>query len=129
MWLPRPALWIWQLGVPKAGESHRRPPSAADRAQRTRRGAAPSGTSLTAEFDVCRPTLREAWRILGVRGARRRTAWHPGARAHMPRADIARRYAAGVLKASSTLLSHIYDARTMIEPPLDAALAEKLAQT
>jgi GntR family transcriptional regulator, transcriptional repressor for pyruvate dehydrogenase complex len=86
----------------------------------------PSEAELMAEFDVSRPTLREAYRILESEGliTVRRGA-RGGARVHMPRADVAARYAASVLQANGVLLSDVYEARTIIEAPAAAILAER----
>jgi DNA-binding FadR family transcriptional regulator len=79
-----------------------------------------------AKFDVSRPTLREACRILESEGliSVRRGA-KGGARVHMPRADTAARYVASVLQANGALLSDVYDARTIIEVPAAAILAAR----
>ena len=86
----------------------------------------PSEAELMAEFDVSRPTLREAYRILESEGliTVRRGA-RGGARVHMPKADVAARYAASVLQANGVLLSDVYEARTMIESSAAAVLAAR----
>jgi GntR family transcriptional regulator, transcriptional repressor for pyruvate dehydrogenase complex len=86
----------------------------------------PSEAELMAKFDVSRPTLREAYRILESEGliTVRRGA-RGGARVHMPRADVAARYAASVLQANGVLLSDVYEARSIIEAPAAAILAER----
>jgi GntR family transcriptional regulator, transcriptional repressor for pyruvate dehydrogenase complex len=86
----------------------------------------PSEADLMTEFDVSRPTLREAYRILESEGliTVRRGA-RGGARVHMPRADVAARYVASVLQANGALLSDVYEARTIIEVPAAAILAER----
>jgi DNA-binding FadR family transcriptional regulator len=86
----------------------------------------PSEAELMDKFDVSRPTLREAYRILESEGliTVRRGA-RGGARVHMPRADVAARYAASVLQANGVLLSDVYEARTIIEAPAAAILAER----
>src|SRR6202041_3242678 len=86
----------------------------------------PSETALMEEFSISRPTLREAFRILESEGliTVRRGA-RGGARVHMPRADVAARYAASVLQANGVLLSDVYEARTIIEAPAAAILAER----
>jgi DNA-binding FadR family transcriptional regulator len=85
-----------------------------------------SEASLMAEFDVSRPTLREAYRILESEGliTVRRGA-RGGARVHMPRADVAARYAALVLQADGAQLSDVYEARTIIEGPAAGILAAR----
>jgi DNA-binding FadR family transcriptional regulator len=84
----------------------------------------PSEAELITEFDVSRPTLREAYRILESEGliTVRRGA-RGGARVHMPSADVAARYAATVLQANGALLSDVYEARSIIEAPAAGMLA------
>jgi len=84
----------------------------------------PSETTLTEEFGVSRPTLREAFRVLEAeqlisvrRGAR------GGARVHAPSPDVAARYAGFVLEHQATTLADVYAARTMIESPCAGLLA------
>lgn len=79
-----------------------------------------------AEFEVSRPTLREAYRILESEGliTVRRGA-RGGARVHMPHADVAARYTASVLQANRVLLSDVYEARTIIEAPAGGILARR----
>jgi DNA-binding FadR family transcriptional regulator len=86
----------------------------------------PSEADLMAEFEVSRPTLREAYRILESEGliTVRRGA-RGGARVHMPRGDIAARYTASVLQANGVLLSDVYEARTIIEAPAGGILAAR----
>ena len=86
----------------------------------------PPESTLMELFDVSRPTLREAFRVLESealisvrRGAR------GGARVHTPNGDVAARYAALVLEHGGTTLHDIYTARAVIEP----ACAEMLAGT
>src|ERR1700730_3414140 len=89
----------------------------------------PSEAELMARFDVSRPTLREAYRILESEGliSVRRGA-RGGARVHMPKADVAARYAASVLQANGVLLSDVYEARTMIESSAAAVLAARRSE-
>jgi DNA-binding FadR family transcriptional regulator len=86
----------------------------------------PSEADFMAKFDVSRPTLREAYRILESEGliTVRRGA-RGGARVHMPRADVAAKYAASVLQANGVLLSDVYEARSIIEAPAGAILANR----
>ena len=125
------------LRVPKAAEIV---------AARIRRqivtGELPEGTILppesilTAQYQVSRPTLREAFRILesellitvrrGVQG---------GARIHTPSAQVASRYAASLLQYRGTTLDDVQRARLLVEPPAaalvgragDAAAIDELA--
>jgi DNA-binding FadR family transcriptional regulator len=88
--------------------------------------ALPSESVLMAEFAVSRPTLREAFRVLEAeslisirRGAR------GGARVQLPNGNVAAGYAGLVLEYRGTTLQDVYDARTMIEAPCAARLAER----
>jgi DNA-binding FadR family transcriptional regulator len=116
-----------QLRVPKAAEL-----IAAHLRRQIVRGELSEGDGLASEaslmqqFDVSRPTLREAYRILESEGliTVRRGA-HGGARVHLPRAGVAARYAALVLQADGAQLSDVYEARTIIEGPVAGILAAR----
>ncbi len=88
--------------------------------------ALPSEAALMTEFAVSRPTLREAFRVLESeslisirRGAR------GGARVQVPNGNVAASYAGLVLEYRSTTLQDVYDARTYIEAPCAALLAQR----
>jgi len=88
--------------------------------------ALPSEAALMADFAVSRPTLREAFRVLESeslisirRGAR------GGARVQVPNGNVAASYAGLVLEYRGTTLQDVYDARTLIEAPCAALLAER----
>ena len=88
--------------------------------------ALPSEAALMAEFAVSRPTLREAFRVLESeslisirRGAR------GGARVQVPNGNVAASYAGLVLEYRGTTLQDVYDARTFIEAPCAALLAQR----
>jgi len=88
--------------------------------------ALPSEAALMAEFAVSRPTLREAFRVLESeslisirRGAR------GGARVQPPNGNVAAGYAGLVLEYRGTTLQDLYDARTLIEAPCAALLAQR----
>lgn len=86
----------------------------------------PSEADLMAQFDVSRPTLREAYRILESEGlVTVRRGARGGAQIHTPKADVAARYAADVLQANGVLLKDVYEARTIIEAPAAAILAQR----
>lgn len=112
------------------GVGHVRVPKAAELiAARVRRGIVvgefsegqllPSESVLMEQFDVSRPTLREAYRILESEGliSVRRGA-RGGASVHKPSAETAARYAALVLQAEGVLLRDIYDTRALLEGPV-----------
>ncbi|MBV9840989.1 MAG: FadR family transcriptional regulator [Sphingomonadaceae bacterium] len=78
----------------------------------------PAEAHLIAEYQVSRPTIREAIRILeseGLitvsRGAR------GGARINAPTFDLVARAAGVTLQSKGATLGDIYEARTIVEPP------------
>lgn len=86
----------------------------------------PNETELMDHFEVSRPTLREALRILETeslisvkRGAR------GGARVALPDASVTARHAALVLRLQGTTLEDVFVARLIIEPAAVALLAER----
>jgi DNA-binding FadR family transcriptional regulator len=85
-----------------------------------------SESALTTEFDVSRPTLREAFRILESEGliTVRRGA-HGGARVQLPSVDVASRYAGFVLQHRGTTLADVLNARAIVEPPAAGVLASQ----
>ncbi|WP_405136512.1 FadR/GntR family transcriptional regulator [Nocardia sp. NBC_01388] len=87
--------------------------------------ALPSETELMAQYDVSRPTLREAFRILESESliTVRRGA-HGGARVQLPDPKVVARYAAVILQYQRTTLEDVYEARSIVEPPCVGLLAE-----
>jgi GntR family transcriptional regulator, transcriptional repressor for pyruvate dehydrogenase complex len=88
--------------------------------------ALPSESTLMGEFNVSRPTLREAFRVLESeslitvrRGAR------GGARVQVPNAEVAARYAGLILEHRGTTLADVYEARIVVEPPAVGLLARR----
>jgi len=86
----------------------------------------PSEGKLLEAFNISRPTLREAYRILETeklisisRGSR------SGATVHAPKIDSVSRYMTYVMRANNTPISDIYDARLAIEPFAVRRLAEQ----
>lgn len=83
----------------------------------------PSEVELMEQFEVSRPTLREAFRILETeslivirRGSR-------GARIVAPTVEVAARYVGLLLQFSKTTLADVYEARSVVEPAAAAMLA------
>src|SRR3954453_17494755 len=79
--------------------------------------ALPNETALMEYYDVSRPTLREALRVLESeslisvkRGAR------GGARVQVPNSSVATRHAALLLQLGGTTLEDVFAARRVIEP-------------
>jgi DNA-binding FadR family transcriptional regulator len=84
----------------------------------------PPEAALTERFDVSRPTLREAFRILESEGliSVRRGA-RGGARVHPPSESVAAKYTAAVLQAKGETVAGYFQARAVIEAPAAAMLA------
>lgn len=85
--------------------------------------ALPSEIELMEQFDVSRPTLREAFRILETeslivikRGSR-------GARVVPPRVEVAARYFGVMLQVDGVSIGDVYQARAVIEPAAVGMLA------
>jgi GntR family transcriptional repressor for pyruvate dehydrogenase complex len=83
----------------------------------------PPEAELMRQFEVSRPTLREAFRILETeslivirRGAR-------GARITAPKVEVAARHVGLIMQISGTTLADVYEARSLIEPEAAALLA------
>jgi DNA-binding FadR family transcriptional regulator len=86
----------------------------------------PLTKDLLERFGVSRPVLQEAFRILENEGLITITRGsRAGARAHLPRAETAARFAALTLQASGTTLGDVYAARLAIEPHAVCILAER----
>ncbi|MDB5444771.1 MAG: hypothetical protein JWQ97_88, partial [Phenylobacterium sp.] len=88
--------------------------------------ALPNERALQEAFDVSRPTLREAMRILeaegllvGSRGGTR------GARVALPTAAQAARYAGLILQMRGATVADVYALRTLVEPAAARMLAER----
>lgn len=85
----------------------------------------PAEVELMRQFEVSRPTLREAFRILETeslivirRGAR-------GARITAPRVEVAARYVGLLMQVSGTTLADVYEARSLMEPQAAGLLAQR----
>ncbi len=86
----------------------------------------PAESHLIAEFEVSRPTIREAVRILEseglvtvARGAR------GGARISSPNYEMIERAAGITLQAQRVTIGDLYEMRTLIEPPAARLVAER----
>ena len=76
----------------------------------------PPESALMEQFGVSRPTLREAFRILEAEGAISvRRGVRGGARVQVPSVGIAARYVGLLLQYRGTLLSDVYDIRTILK--------------
>lgn len=90
----------------------------------------PAEAHLIAEFEVSRPTIREAVRILEseglvtvARGAR------GGARISSPNYGMIARAAGITLQSQNVTIGDIYEMRTLIEPPAARLVAERNSET
>ncbi|MGV0775042.1 FadR/GntR family transcriptional regulator [Mycolicibacterium elephantis] len=85
----------------------------------------PHEAELMAHFQVSRPTLREAVRVLeSERLVEVRRGSRTGARVRVPGAEIVARPAALLLALCGTTLADVLTARTAIEPPAAKLLAQ-----
>jgi DNA-binding FadR family transcriptional regulator len=83
----------------------------------------PSETQLLERFKVSRPTIREAFRILESEGLIELRQGSRGARVQVPNEAAASRTVGFLLQFRGATLADIWDARTILEPPLAARLA------
>jgi DNA-binding FadR family transcriptional regulator len=84
-----------------------------------------SEARIIEQFEVCRPTVREAIRILeseGLLSVSRGS--RTGARVHLPKAQQLARYAGFILQTARATYADVYRARVMIEPPAARYVAE-----
>lgn len=80
---------------------------------------------LTEQYQVSRPTLREAYRILeSERLIEVRRGAKGGARVRLPSAEVAARHVGLMLQFGQTELSDVYAARSVLEMPAAALAAE-----
>lgn len=88
--------------------------------------ALPTETALMQQFEISRPTLREAFRILEFEGliTVRRGA-RGGARVQEPSERMAATYAGLVLQHRNTTISDVLAARVIVETPAARMLAER----
>lgn len=91
--------------------------------------ALPPETALIEHFEVSRPTLREAFRVLESEGLIEiRRGAHGGARVRPPSPGVAARYAGFVLQHEGTELEDVLTARTFVEAPTAGMLARNRSQ-
>lgn len=96
------------------------------------RGQIPNGSSLPAEahliaeFEVSRPTIREAVRILESEGLLRvARGARGGALVRKPDYEMVARATGVTLQAQGTTIGDLYEMRTLIEPPAARLVAER----
>jgi GntR family transcriptional regulator, transcriptional repressor for pyruvate dehydrogenase complex len=89
----------------------------------------PSEIELMEHFDVARPTLREAFRILEAESLLRTTRGARGAQIQAPTVTVAARYLGVLLQVEGVDLGDLYQARTILEPPAAGLLALRRTDT
>jgi DNA-binding FadR family transcriptional regulator len=95
------------------------------RGELTKGDSLPSETVLTEQFQISRPTLREAFRILeSQRLIEIRRGARGGPRVLGPDPAVAATYAGLILQSGGTPLQDVYTARTIVEAPAIALMAE-----
>lgn len=88
--------------------------------------ALPPENTLMEDFNISRPTLREAFRILESEGLITvRRGSRGGARVQIPETSIAARYAGLVLQNRRTTVADVLDARVIVESPAAGIVARR----
>lgn len=88
--------------------------------------ALPPETALMEEFEISRPTLREAFRILESEGLITiRRGSRGGARVQVPTTEVAARYAGLVLQHREATLADVLEARVIVEAPAAGIVARR----
>lgn len=85
----------------------------------------PQGTELMARYDISRPTLREALRVLASESLLEMSPGTTAVRVRLPSAAVAGRYAGLLLQLRGTTLRDLEESRAVIEGPAAALLAER----
>lgn len=88
--------------------------------------ALPPEVTLMEDFNISRPTLREAFRILESEGLITvRRGSRGGARVQIPETSIAARYAGLVLQNRGATIADVLEARVIIESPAAGIVARR----
>ena len=88
--------------------------------------ALPPESALMADFNISRPTLREAFRILESEGLITiRRGSRGGARVQVPETGVAARYAGLVLQSRGTTIADVLNARVIVESPAAGMVARR----
>jgi DNA-binding FadR family transcriptional regulator len=88
--------------------------------------ALPSENTLMEDFNISRPTLREAFRILESEGLITvRRGSRGGARVQVPETAVAARYAGLVLQNRGATVADVLDARVIVESPAAGIVARR----
>jgi len=85
----------------------------------------PGETVLMEQFDVSRPTLREAFRILETESLIEIRRGSRGARVTAPDAGVAARAVGALLQFEHTTVADVYEARAVIEPAAASLFAKR----
>ena len=88
--------------------------------------ALPSESALTEQFEVSRPTLREAFRVLEHEGlVEIRRGVRGGARVRAPDENLVSNYAGLLLQYRGTTIADLFGARAALEAPAARMLAAR----
>ena len=116
-----------RIRVPKTAElvaSHIR--NRIVRGELERDEALPPENALMEDFNISRPTLREAFRILESEGLITvRRGSRGGARVQIPETNIAARYAGLVLQNRGATVADVLEARVIVESPAAGIVARR----
>lgn len=88
-------------------------------------GSLPNEAELIIRYNVSRPTLREAFRILESDGLISISRGSRGARVHLPKVHVVARHLGVLLQARGVKLNDVYLARALVEPPAARIVAER----
>lgn len=86
----------------------------------------PNEAEMVEKYNVSRPTLREAFRILEAEGLLTISRGTRGARVRLPEINVVSRRLSAVLQSRNIKLDDVYRARILIEPPAAHLVAERL---
>jgi len=85
----------------------------------------PQEAEMIEQYNVSRPTLREAFRILESEGLITISRGSRGARVHLPKVEVVSRHLGVLLQARGVKLDDVYRARVLVEPPAARLVAER----
>lgn len=85
----------------------------------------PLEAEMMARYEVSRPTLREAIRILESEGLVSSSRGSRGAQVHLPKLEMVSRHLGALMQARGIKLHDVYRARVLIEPSAARVVAER----
>lgn len=85
----------------------------------------PHEAEMVTQYNVSRPTIREAFRILESEGLISISRGVHGARVHLPKVEVLSRHLGILLQARGVKLDDVYRARALVEPPAARLVAER----